>query len=91
MVGRLQERILRPALEKLLPVMAVSCWGMIPEDMEIRFNPLVTMSPGERAELARQAAEEIRILLECGVITAEEAREKIKAPETGGNGWGTIL
>ena len=27
MIAQSQERNLRPALEKLLPVMAVSCWG----------------------------------------------------------------
>jgi phage-related protein (TIGR01555 family) len=33
MIASLQERLLRPALEKLLPVMAVSCWGIVPRDL----------------------------------------------------------
>ena len=27
LIAQMQERMLRPALEKLLPVMAISCWG----------------------------------------------------------------
>ena len=32
MISQMQERLLRPALERLLPVLAVSCWGFVPED-----------------------------------------------------------
>ena len=31
MVAGLQERHLRPALDRLLPVMAMSCWGFLPD------------------------------------------------------------
>ncbi len=41
MIAQMQERVLRPALEKLLPVMAISCWGYVPEDLEIVFEPIM--------------------------------------------------
>ena len=40
MIDQLRERHLRPALEKLLPVMALSAWGLLPERMDIPFPPL---------------------------------------------------
>ena len=40
MIDQLRERHLRPALEKLLPVMAQSAWGLLPERMDIQFPPL---------------------------------------------------
>ena len=49
MIGQLQERHLRPALEKLFRVMAMSCWGSIPLDYEIVFEPMMTINPSERA------------------------------------------
>ena len=54
MFAQLQERMLRPALEKLLPVMAISCRGFVPEDLEIVFEPVMTTSPAERAELVQK-------------------------------------
>ena len=54
MIAQMQERHLRPALEKLVPVMAISCWGYAPEDMEIVFEPIMTTSPAEKAELVQK-------------------------------------
>ena len=39
-ISALQERHLRPALEKLLPVMALSAWGVLPESLDFTFNPI---------------------------------------------------
>ncbi len=51
MIDQLRERHLRPALEKLLPVMALSAWGFVPDQMEIRFPSLMIRSPLEEAEI----------------------------------------
>jgi phage-related protein (TIGR01555 family) len=56
LIARLQERHLRPALEKLLPVLALSAWGTLPEDMSFVFNPIAAESPRESAELAEKLA-----------------------------------
>ena len=40
LISQMQERHLRPALEKLLPVMLLSCWGTLPEDLTPIFPPL---------------------------------------------------
>ena len=86
-IRSLQERVLRPALEKLLPVMAISCWGDdAPKDIRIVFNPLMTMSTKDRMEIARQHAEIIQMMISSGAITPEQAREELKAwsERTGG-------
>ncbi|MBQ6515533.1 MAG: DUF1073 domain-containing protein [Clostridia bacterium] len=77
MIASLQERMLRPALEKLLPVMAISCWGYIPEDMEIIFEPVMTMSAEDKVSLAGKHSEVVRENYRAGLITLEEAREEI--------------
>jgi hypothetical protein len=77
MIAALQERMLRPALEKLLPVMAISCWGYVPEDMEILFVPVMTMSAEDKVKLAREHSEIIRENYKAGLITREEARKEI--------------
>ncbi len=79
MISSLQERILRPALEKLLPVMAISCWGFVPEDMKIVFEPVMTMSTKDQMEIAKQHAEIIQMMISSGAINPEQAREELKA------------
>ena len=79
MIAQMQERLLRPALEKLLPVMAISCWGYYPEDLEIIFEPVMTTSPTERAELAQQMSADVISAFQAGLLSREEAREELKA------------
>ena len=78
MIAQMQERLLRPALEKLLPVMAVSCWGYVPEDLEIVFEPVMTTSPAERAELVQKLSSDVITAFQAGIISREEAREELR-------------
>ena len=79
MIASLQERQLRPALEKLLPVMAVSCWGYVPEDLEIVFEPVMTSSPAERAELVQKMSQDVIEGYKAGLLTREQALEELKS------------
>ena len=78
MIASLQERQLRPALEKLVPVMAMSCWGFVPEDLEIVFEPVMTTSPAERAELLQKLSAEVIEAYKCGLFTREQALSELK-------------
>ena len=79
MIAQMQERMLRPALEKLLPVMAVSCWGSVPEDLEIVFEPVMTSSPAERAELVQKLSGDVIEGYKCGLFTREQAIAELKS------------
>lgn len=78
MIAQMQERIVRPALEKLLPVMAVSCWGEVPEDLEIIFEPVMTSSATERAELVQKLSGDVIEGFKCGLFTKEQAIAELK-------------
>ena len=79
MIAQMQERMLRPALDKLLPVMAVSCWGFVPEDLEIVFEPVMTSSPAERAELVQKMSGDVIEGYKCGLFTREQALNELKS------------
>jgi phage-related protein (TIGR01555 family) len=79
MIAQMQERVLRPALEKLLPVMAISCWGYVPEDLEIVFEPVMTTSPAERAELVQKMSSDVIEGYKAGLLTREQALEELKS------------
>ena len=78
LIAQLQERILRPALDKLLPIMALSAWGEAPEDLEYIFEPVTTTSPKERAELSEQLSAPVITAYEKGIISREEAVSELK-------------
>ena len=70
--------------------MTVSCWGFIPDDMKITFNPVMTMSPGEKGRRSRENIEEINAALSSGLITREEARAELRARGNALGTWGSI-
>jgi len=89
-IGQLQERILKPALEKLLPVMCMSLWGEVPQDMEIVFEPLGTTTPSERAEIMGQAADPIINAFSAGLISQRTALKELREVGKPINAWTNI-
>jgi len=79
MIASLQDRMLRPALEKLLPVMAASCWGFVPEDLGFVFEPVTTSGPAERAELVQKLSGDVVAAFQAGLLTREEARAELRS------------
>ena len=90
MIAQQQERLLRPALEKLLPVMAMSCWGFVPDDLKIVFNPVMTRSPEESARISKDIADEVIALVNSGLITIEEGRAELARRGKMLGNWGNI-
>ena len=90
MIAGLQEKVLRPAIEKLLPVMAMSLWGMIPEDMEIVFEPLETTTPAERAQITQQAAGAIVQAFSAGIISQRTALLELQETGKAIGAWTSI-
>ena len=79
MIAQMQERILRPVLDKLLPVMAISCWGYVPDDLGIVFEPVMTSSPAERAELVQKLSGDVIEGYKCGLFTRDQAIAELRS------------
>ena len=84
-VDTLRENILRPILERLLPVVCMSAWGEVPEELDIRFPPLWTPTAKEVAEIGEKKAAAIRDIFQAGLLRADTAQKELKklADETG--------
>ena len=78
-ISQLQERHLRPALEKLLPVLALSAWGYLPEDTGFVFNPIAAEPPAETAELVGKLSAPVIEAFRAGLLTREEALAELRA------------
>lgn len=90
MIHSLQERMLRPALEKLLPVMACACMPNYPDDMKIVFEPVMVMNARERMDMAEQHMRIIQRGIEAGVVSVDQAREELRAMSDRTGMWGKL-
>lgn len=89
-IAQLQERQLKPALEKLLPVMCMSLWGVVPDDLEIVFEPLGTTTPSERATIMSQLAGPIVQAYSAGLVTQRMALMELRETGKPINAWTNI-
>lgn len=77
-IAQNQERTLRPALERLLPVICMSLFGAIPDDMEIVFEPIATTTPEQRSNITGQFTSTVIEAFSAGLIGRKTALMELK-------------
>lgn len=84
-IDTLRESKLKPIIYKLLPIIAMSAWGVIPEGLDIVFPPLWTPTAKEVAEIAKAKAETVVTAFQAGLIDQSTAQKELKklSDETG--------
>lgn len=84
-VDGLRESVLRPVLERLLPILALSCWGAIPDGLDLVFPPLWTPKATELAEIAERKTGVIIAGYQAGLLDQGCAQRELKklSEETG--------
>lgn len=80
-----REAKLRPALEKLLPVLCMSALGYVPEGLDVSFPPLWTPTAKELADIAKAKAEAIAAAYTNGLLNVDTAQKELRklSEETG--------
>lgn len=80
-----QEAFLRPAIEKLLPVIAMSEWGGIPDDLDFAFLPPATTPSDKLAELAAKKTSSVIEVFNAGLVSERVALKELRqmSDETG--------
>ena len=68
MLGQQQETKLKPAINKVLPVMFMSEFGYIPDDLDIKFNPLATPTEDKVAEIVGKKVDSVVSAFSAGII-----------------------
>ena len=77
-----RESKLRPVLEKLLPILCLSAWGNIPDDVEIEFPPMETPDEEKNATIDEKKAGMIIASYNANLIDKETALKMLH--EVGG-------
>jgi phage-related protein (TIGR01555 family) len=77
-ISQKQEANLAPAIDKLLPIMALSEWGYIPDDLDYDFAPVGSLSQAEKTDLGTKGAESISKLFTDGLISQKVALKELR-------------
>lgn len=85
-----REAKLRPALEKLLPVLCMSAWGFVPDDLDIIFPPLWAPTAKEAAEIGKTKSEAIVAGYQAGLLNVDTAQKELKKLEDETGLFGSI-
>lgn len=85
-----REAKFRPALQKLLPVLAMSAWGFVPDDLDFPFPPLWTPTAKEVAEIAKTKSEAIVAGYQAGLMNVDTAQKELKKLEDETGMFGSI-
>lgn len=84
-IDGLRENELRPVIERLLPIMALSAWGMIPDDLDIQFTPMETADADQQAQITERNTNSILAVYQNDLMDAATAMQELQAmgEETG--------
>lgn len=78
-IDGIRENTFRPVLEKLLPIICMSCWGMVPDDLDIDFPPMQTPDEEKNATIAEKKAGTIISAFNANLIDKETADKELQA------------
>ena len=69
---------MRPQLDKLYPIIAVSEWGDVPDDLDFKFPSVRIMTEEDKAELVQKGSEPILAAYNAGIIWKKTCLKELK-------------
>lgn len=90
MIAQEQESRLRPLLNKLLPVLCMSVFGAVPNDLDFEFDPVSEPSDQERSDLAKSGTENVVTALNAGLVSKRTALKELKQQSERTGVWTNI-
>lgn len=90
MIGQEQESKLRPVLNKILPVLCMSVFGGVPDDLDFEFDPVSEPSDQERSDLAKTGTENVVTALNAGLVSKRTALKELKQQSERTGVWTNI-
>lgn len=69
MISQQQEAVLKPKLNKLLPIVFMSELGYIPDDLDIKFNPVETPTDDKMSDIVSRKVDSLTKAYDAGGIS----------------------
>lgn len=85
-----QEEYVAPLLDKLLPIIAMSCWGEIPDDFEWEFNPVMVIDNKDLADLSQSYTDQVLNAFNAGLVKKSTALKELKQQSELTGMWSNI-
>ncbi len=90
MIAQEQESKLRPVLNKLLPVLFMSTFGAVPDDLDFEFDPVSEPTDQEQSDLAKSGTENVVTALNAGLVSKRTALKELKQQSERTGVWTNI-
>ena len=90
MIATKQDAQLRPILEKLLPVIAMSVWGAVPDDLDFEFNSVRQPDDKELTDLAKNGSDSVIAVYNAGLVSQQTALRELKQQSVKTGIWTNI-
>lgn len=78
MIEQKQTSQLEPVLDKLLPIMFISEFGAIPDDLDYVFNPISTPAESDLADIVEKKSNAIINVFSAGIISQKTALKELR-------------
>lgn len=85
-----QEADLRPIIDKLLPVMCMSLFGAIPDDIDYKFNPISRATDDEKVDLGSKHTTAIIEAYNASLVSQKTAMMELRQLEEKTGMWSNI-
>lgn len=79
MIHANQENLFREPLTRILGFIMLDLFGEVDEDIDFEFEPLWDMGEDEKASIRKTDADTDSVLVNAGIISVEESRQRIAA------------
>ncbi len=90
MIEEKQESVMRPILDKVMPVHAMSSWGFIPDDMDYKFNPVQRTTQEKLANIVQQRTAAVLDAYNAGLIGRQTALKELQQMKDETGMWSNI-
>jgi phage-related protein (TIGR01555 family) len=85
-----QEAVLRPVIDKLVPIVCTSAWGYAPEDLEYEFQSVREVPEEEQSAVTQRTAQAILQAFQLGAISQKTTLKELRATSSMTGLWSTI-
>ena len=77
-IAQEQNGNMRPQLDKLYPVIAMSTWGYVPDDLDFEFPSIRVLTEEEKSEMTEKASAPIIAAFNAGIISQQTALKELR-------------
>ena len=78
MIAQKQDEELRPALDKLYPVICMSEFGEVPDDLDMKFPSIRVLTEEEKADLTEKASASVLAAYDSGIVGRKTALQELR-------------